>query len=68
MEYQWLSGSGSKTYHGIAEHKGKIELIEKQFSVVMRKLEQSHTDESRERFQGALVKLEEELDMLVLPN
>jgi hypothetical protein len=43
--------------------KEKIELLEKQISVVMRKLEQSHTDESRERFQGALVKLEEELDI-----
>jgi hypothetical protein len=48
--------------------KERIELLEKQISIVMRKLEQSNTDESRERFQGALVKLEEELDILVLPN
>lgn len=48
--------------------KERIELLEKQISVVTRKLEQSSTDESRERFQGALVKLEEELDNLVLPN
>jgi hypothetical protein len=48
--------------------KERIELLEKQISVVMRKLEQINTDESRELFQGALVKLEEELDILVLPN
>jgi hypothetical protein len=48
--------------------KERIELLEKQISVVTRKLEQSNTDESHERFQGALVKLEEELDVLVLPN
>jgi hypothetical protein len=34
----------------------------------MRKLEQSHTDEPHEWFQAASVKLEEELDNLVLPN
>jgi hypothetical protein len=48
--------------------KERIELLEKQISVVTRKLEQSSTDESHEWFQGALVKLEEELDNLVLPN
>ncbi len=46
----------------------RIELLEKQISVVTRKLGQSSTDESRERFRAALVKLEEELDNLVLPK
>jgi hypothetical protein len=48
--------------------KERIKLIEKQISVVMRKLEQSHTDEFHELFLDELVKLEEELDILVLPN
>jgi hypothetical protein len=46
----------------------RIELLEKQISVVTRKLGQSCTDESRERVRAALVKLEEELDNLVLPK
>jgi ABC-type phosphate transport system auxiliary subunit len=48
--------------------KEKIELKEKQISVVTRKLEQSRSDEHRQRFQAALEKLEEELDSLVIPN
>jgi hypothetical protein len=42
--------------------------MEKQISVVSRKFEQSQTDEDRAWFKAALVKLEEELDELVLPN
>ncbi len=48
--------------------KEKIELLEKRISVVTRKLEQSRSDEHRQRFQAALEKLEEDLDSLVIPN
>jgi phosphoenolpyruvate-protein kinase (PTS system EI component) len=46
----------------------KIDLLEKQISVVTKRVEQSKTEEQRQRYSAALEKLESELDDLVLPT
>jgi hypothetical protein len=46
----------------------KNDLLEKQISIVTRKLEWSRSDEQRQFFQAALEKLEEELEGLVIPK
>jgi len=48
--------------------KEKIELLEKQISVVTRRVQQARSDDERERYSQALQKLEDELDELVLPH
>jgi hypothetical protein len=49
-------------------HSGKIELLEKQLSVVTRRVQQSNTDDEHEHYSRAKLKLEDELDNLVLPH
>jgi hypothetical protein len=46
----------------------KIDLLEKQISVVMKRVEQIKTEEQHQRYSAALEKLESELDDLVLPT
>ncbi len=48
--------------------KEKIELVEKQISVVSKRIEQSQSVEQQLRFSAALQELENELDELVLPK
>jgi len=52
-----------------SQQKKRIELLEKQISVVMRRMEQSKTDDDCTRYSSAaLQKSEDELDKLVLPH
>jgi hypothetical protein len=48
--------------------KEKIELLEKQISVVTRRVHECRTDDEHERYSRVLQKLEDELDNLVLPH
>jgi hypothetical protein len=46
----------------------KIDLLEKQISVVTKRVEQSKTEEQCQHYSAALEKLESKLDDLVLPT
>jgi hypothetical protein len=45
-----------------------IDLLKKKISVVTKRVEQSKTEEQRQRYSAALEKLESKLDDLVLPT
>jgi hypothetical protein len=47
---------------------GKIELLEKQISVVTKRVENNETDEQRQRCSAVLEKIESKLDELILPS
>ena len=61
-------GAELQTFMRAQSTMEKIDLLEKQISVVTKRVEQSKTEEQRQRYSAALEKLESELDDLVLPT
>jgi hypothetical protein len=61
-------GQELKSFLSLQSMKEKIEVLEKQISVVSRRALQCETEEQREQYKGAQKKLETELDNLVFPN
>ena len=61
-------GQDLKSFLSLQSMKEKIEVLEKQISVVSRRALQCEMEEQRERYKEAQKKLEIELDNLVFPK
>jgi hypothetical protein len=61
-------GAELQTFMRAQSAMEKIDLLEKQVSVVTKRVEQSKTEEQRQHYGAALEKLESKLDDLVLPT
>ena len=61
-------GAELQTFMRAQSAMEKNDLLEKQISVVTKRVEQSKTEEQGQHYSAALEKLESELDDLVLPT